>query len=72
MNGGSEPCRYLRKSFPDIDNNKCKGPEAGGCLECSRSLQEEILAGAQWASGRILVDGVREVLGLKLTSQGGP
>ena len=37
-----------------------------------QKLTEESLAGAQWASGRMLVDGVREVLGLKLTSQGGP
>lgn len=29
------------------------------------------LTGAQWASVRILADGIREVVGLKLTNQGG-
>ena len=45
MDSGSNPHRYVRQTIPGIGNNKCKGPEAGGYLEYSRSLQEESTAG---------------------------
>ena len=42
------PCSYLRvrNSIPGTGNSKCKGPEAGMCLMCSKNSQEASVARA--------------------------
>lgn len=54
MNRESEPRRYPRRSVPGTEDNKCKSPKVGGCLECPRNLQQERMAGAQRMRGRMV------------------
>ena len=38
--GGKEPCGFLGERTAGSRSNKCKGPGAGACLECTRNRQE--------------------------------
>lgn len=50
---------------------QCKGPTAGGCMECTRNLQGQSMAGTQRSQGRMAVDGIREIVGLESADREG-
>lgn len=44
-----KPQRDLRVDSPDRGDRKCKGPEAGTSLVCSRSSKQTSIASTEWA-----------------------